>query len=251
MNAYQRRNRRQPEARALADTIQFGRDYMVSYFLNEFQRGSMVVRFDKEPTRVDLLAELAKYGLEPSALKDVSASPMASVKDQNARYEQAQRATRAAHAHSQTLHVHTNQTQGSPGPLTDAQQRSLNRVAIRQQAPDWPVRQQQWDSARTKRPGTRKVGFIRSLVGLFIGIYIIAILMAGGSYAGGADAAGVGVPVGADLGQQINTCASLLDESARGGEILYGGNPGFFEDRVSTFPPHPANVAYFAGCLLN
>ena len=107
MNAKQRRIRYRATMNADpgADTTKTaeGRDYMVSYFLNEYQRGSMVMRFAAPPSDPELYAELRKYGLEASMLKNVSASPVADVKDQGARYAQAQRATEDAQLHTRSL----------------------------------------------------------------------------------------------------------------------------------------------------
>lgn len=82
----------------MTDSTSEGRDYLVSYFLNEYQRGSMVMRFQGDPSQLQLFRELLKYGLNPAALKDITASRIADVKDQGARYAQAQRASEAAQA---------------------------------------------------------------------------------------------------------------------------------------------------------
>lgn len=82
----------------MTDSTSEGRDYLVSYFLNEYQRGSMVMRFQGDPSQLRLFRELLKYGLNPAALKDITASRIADVKDQGARYAQAQRAFEAAQA---------------------------------------------------------------------------------------------------------------------------------------------------------
>lgn len=257
MNAKQRRIRYQADPGANTDKTADGRDYMVSYFLNEYQRGSMVMRFASPPSAADLVNELQKYGLSSALLKNVSATPVADVKDQGARYAQAQRATEDAQAHSKTLHSPTQQSrqtleQRSTRP--DAQQRALNRAAIRQQASEWPAGnqgQQQWDATLNTGGRTKKRSFLSTAVIIALIVFGITAAMATDSYNDGGFAAIVDVPYDAGFGEKVEACADSLERRAQDDLALYSDNPGFFEDRLSTFIPQPANTAFLAGCLLN
>ncbi|GAB3591423.1 hypothetical protein CFAEC_07450 [Corynebacterium faecale] len=248
MNAKQRRIRYQADPGANTDRTADGRDYMVSYFLNEYQRGSMVMRFASPPGAADLVNELQKYGLSSALLKNVSATPVADVKDQGARYAQAQRATEDAQAHSRSLHSPSQQTR------TDAQQRALNRNAIRQQASEWPSGnqgQQQWDTSRTGRTSSRKGGVLGPLLGIMVVFYGFTAAIATDSYNDGAFAAIVDVPFDSGFGDKVEACVDSLERRASDDLAIYGENPGLFEDRPSTFFPHPANAAFITGCLVN
>lgn len=239
MNAKQRRIRYRATMNADpgADTTKTaeGRDYMVSYFLNEYQRGSMVMRFAAPPSDPELYAELRKYGLEASMLKNVSASPVADVKDQGARYAQAQRATEDAQLHTQSLVQHR-----SPARVED------NQVAAN-------ARQYQWNQARatSRNNNQKKGGCFKSLVVIAIVGYVVLATMADESRNDGAFAAIVDVPYEAGFGDKAEACADSLERRAQADLDLYGEDPGLLEDRISTFLPHPANASYLAGCLFN
>lgn len=257
MNAKQRRTRYQADPGANTDRTADGRDYVVSYFLNEYQRGSMVMRFASPPSAADLVNELQKYGLSSALLKNVSATPVADVKDQGARYAQAQRATEDAQAHSRTLHTPGQQNrptleQRSSRP--DAQQRALNRAAIRQQASEWPSGnqgQQQWDATRTSQTTSRKGGLLGPLLAIMVVFYGFTAAIATNSYNDGAFAAIVDVPFDSGFGDKTEACVDSLERRAVDDLAVYGENPGLFDDRPSTFFPHPANAAFIAGCLVN
>lgn len=53
-----------------------GRDYIVEYRTGQFQQGSLVLRFDKEPSQAQLMRALIDHGLPAHALEDVSARPL-------------------------------------------------------------------------------------------------------------------------------------------------------------------------------
>lgn len=257
MNANRRRVRyradRNADPGAGSATAADGRDYMVSYFLNEYQRGSMVMRFASPPGAADLVNELQKYGLSAAALKDVSATPVADVKDQGARYAQAQRATEAAQAQSESMHARAR------GPSTTSaqdrsRQRALNREAIRQGASEWPAEnqgQEQWDAFRGSRTTPKKRGCFGPLIGVAVVLYGLTAAFAVDAYDDGSFAAIVDVPPDASFGEKAEACASSLENRAAETREIYGDHPGPFEDRISTFLPHPANASFIVGCLAN
>ncbi|WP_080794865.1 hypothetical protein [Corynebacterium pacaense] len=61
-----------------------GTDYRVSYTLNQYQRGSMVLRFARPPAHRELLEELGKYGIAPASVTDLSAAPVPDPRQRNA-----------------------------------------------------------------------------------------------------------------------------------------------------------------------
>lgn len=239
MNAKQRRIRYRATMNTDpgADTSKTadGRDYMVSYFLNEYQRGSMVMRFAAPPSDTELYTELRKYGLEASMLKDVSASPVADVKDQGARYAQAQRATQDAQLHTESL----------------VQQRPSAQVEDRQAAAN--ARQRQWNEARAanRNNSQKKGGCFKSLLVIAIVGYVVLATMAVDSRNDGAFAAIVDVPYDAGFGEKVESCVASLEDRAQADRDLFGEDAGLLEDRISTFFPHPANAAFLTGCVLN
>lgn len=261
MNANQRRARyradRNADPGAGSATAADGRDYMVSYFLNEYQRGSMVIRFASSPGATELVDELQKYGLNPAALKDVSATPVADVKDQGARYAQAQRATEAAQTQSRSMHARaqrpnaTLEQKNTQGP---SRQRALNREAIRQGASEWPSSnqgQRQWDGFQGNSATPKKPGCLGPMLGLLIIFYGLTAAFAVDAYDDGASAAIMDVPFDAGFGEKVEACASSMENRATEYLDIYGENPGLFEDRISTSLTHPANAAYITGCLAN
>ncbi|MDO5669554.1 MAG: hypothetical protein Q4G50_06085 [Corynebacterium sp.] len=55
-----------------------GRDYIVEYKAGQFQHGSLVLRFDAEPSETQLRAALVDYGLPAKALEEIRARPLGS-----------------------------------------------------------------------------------------------------------------------------------------------------------------------------
>lgn len=162
MSAAQRGIRRQDaESTGMTDSTATGHDYLVSYLLNEYQRGSMVMRFRGDPGQPELFRELFKYGLNPAAVKDVAATRVADVKDQGARYAQAQRASEAAQTHDRTLRA--RQTSSS---------------------------QSQWSASPPRT--TRKRGVLGPLIFAMIIIYGVLVSLASDSFNLGAEAAILG-----------------------------------------------------------
>ena len=53
-----------------------GRDYIVEYQTGQFQRGSLVLRFDEDPSDMQLRDALIRQGLPARALDQVSARPL-------------------------------------------------------------------------------------------------------------------------------------------------------------------------------
>ena len=217
MSAAQRGIRRQgAESTGMTDSTADGRDYLVSYLLNEYQRGSMVMRFRGDPGQPELFRELFKYGLNPAALKDVAATRVADVKDQGARYAQAQRASEAAQAHDRTLRArHTSSSKS------------------------------QWSDSPPRT--TRKRGVLGPLI--FVAILVYGLLVSMASYSFNLGTIEANFRVDSSLGVTLDTCRSALGDRAEFGLGIYGENPGLFTDRPSTFPAHPANAAFLLGCL--
>ena len=217
MSATQRGIRRQgAESTGMTDSTANGHDYLVSYLLNEYQRGSMVMRFSGDPGQPELYRELLKYGLNPGALKDVAASRVADVKDQGARYAQAQRASEAAQAHDRTLR---------------ARQTSSPRS--------------QWSDSQPRQ--TRRRGILGPLI--FIAILVYGLLVSMASYSFNLGTIEANFRVDSSLGVTLDTCRSSLGDHAEFELAIHGENPGLFTDRPSTFPAHPANTAFLIGCL--
>ncbi|MHA2789014.1 hypothetical protein ACXZ66_07705 [Corynebacterium sp. S7] len=63
----------------------FGREYVISYMLNDYQKGSLVARFDGQPSTAQMKNFLAGYSLAPSEIKEVTARPAATVTIQSPR----------------------------------------------------------------------------------------------------------------------------------------------------------------------
>lgn len=216
MSATQRGTRRQgAESTGMTDSTSEGRDYLVSYFLNEYQRGSMVMRFQGDPSQPQLFRELLKYGLNPAALKDITASRIADVKDQGARYAQAQQASEAARAHNRTMQARPT---SSPPQLSGT-------------------------SPRT----TRKRGVLGPLI--FVAIVVYGLLVSMASYSFNLGTIEANFRVDSSFGVALDTCRSSLGEHAEFELAIHGENPSLFTDRPSTFPAHPANTAFLLGCL--
>lgn len=53
-----------------------GRDYIVEYRTTQFQQGSLVLRFDEDPSPATLRAALIRHGVPGSALTEMSARPL-------------------------------------------------------------------------------------------------------------------------------------------------------------------------------
>ncbi|WP_018295545.1 hypothetical protein [Corynebacterium lubricantis] len=63
----------------------FGREYVISYVLNDYQKGSLVARFDGQPSTAQMKSFLAGYSLSSSEIKEVTARPAATVSIQSPR----------------------------------------------------------------------------------------------------------------------------------------------------------------------
>lgn len=53
-----------------------GRDYIVEYRTTQFQQGSLVLRFDEDPSPAVLRAALIRHGVSGKSLTEVSARPL-------------------------------------------------------------------------------------------------------------------------------------------------------------------------------
>ena len=53
-----------------------GRDYIVEYKAGQFQHGSLVLRFDDDPSEAQIRAALVDHGLPAKALEEVRARPL-------------------------------------------------------------------------------------------------------------------------------------------------------------------------------
>lgn len=178
-----------------------GTDYRVSYTLNQYQRGSMVLRFAQPPGRRELLQELEKYGISSGSVKNLSAAqvPSARMSDQMVRGEV----------------LNFDNEQIPPVPLSTS-----------------PL------PATPKKPR----GCFGPLLSLAVVVFIATSLTNGQSFERGRIVNSL-TSSQSDVGERVQACVDALNTSAT-------DSTGFFADRVSTFPLHPANAAFLAGCIL-
>lgn len=52
-----------------------GMDYIIRYSLNEFQRGSIVTRFETPPDKREVFGVLERYGISSTQVSEYSVSP--------------------------------------------------------------------------------------------------------------------------------------------------------------------------------
>lgn len=115
-------------------------------------------------------------------------------------------------------------TQPAPPPTPPSMARQVNRSP----AP----------AAKKKRGCVGPV-----LTVLLIG-YLITAVQADGSFLDGRLST-----AGGGFGERVSACTDSLTVHAQTLDEIWGGSPGPFTDRVSTFTLHPANAAYLAGCI--
>lgn len=205
-----------------------GTDYMVAYLLNEFQRGSFVMRFPTFPSKRELLTELAKYGLSANAIQDVTATPVADVRKHETSYGQAA--------------THTTSHMSAQGSYDMPDTGDLRPSATRPPSP--------YESTGGAVTAKKPTGCIRGLLTLAVVASVASIFMADNSYQEG-QVSGLSVTADTEFGEAVDTCAQALEQRAQDKFDIWGENPSWFTDRMSTSSIHPANAAFMIGCVLN
>lgn len=210
-------NRRQrvphPTSASMDQTV--GVDYTVRYSLNEFQRGSFVMRFSSPPGKREIMSVLEQYGIVTSQVQDYSAVPIAGVKQ--ARLE-------------------SNDAIVVPSVL-QAQQAQRAR-----QLQTSPIE----STPRKKRRGCSAIVLLLVVIG-----FTLPALNAERSYESGVSASDSYYAQDQNPFERFTFCLDRKNSLAESFESIWEEKAGFFEDRVSSSALHPANFSYMAGCINN
>ena len=179
-----------------------GLDYIIRYSLNEFQRGSIVTRFESPPDKREVFGVLEKYGISSTQVSEYSVSP-----------------ARGVQQAMMTPHQDIVETQPSEGTSP-------------------PPRE------RRKRNGG--CGWLA--VAIVVIAFVAPAVSAERSHSTGQSIA-PSASRNMSFGERYEFCDTQLRYIAVSDENYWDEDPGFFEDRVSNNPIHPANFAFLVGCM--
>ena len=240
--------RKKPNRKAQAGDVtagsEHGTDFHVAYQLNQFQKGSFVMRFPHQPSKNELLTQVAKYGLVARDIKEITATPLS--------LHPAARARPAITPLPASTHW-ANPTV-SPAEPTAAPNVTYEFDDVDGPEPStWlPGPPQTYDanqaSLARQRTSKKRIGCLRPLLGLAIAIYLGFAYLSDATYYDG-QLSNYAVSNDAGFIQKISECNDLRSEQASINEDIWGEAPGLFDDRASTFALHPANLAFVVGCV--
>lgn len=177
-------------------------DYIIRYSLNEFQRGSIVTRFEAPPDKREVFGVLERYGISSTQVSEYSVSPARGV----------QQALTPVHQH-----------------IVEAQPPEDTSPPPRE---------------RRKRNGG--CGWVA--VAIVVIAFVTPAVTAERSYTTGQSLA-PSTSKNLSFGERYEFCDTQLRYIAVSDESYWNEAPGFFEDRVSNSPLHPANLAFLVGCM--
>lgn len=179
-----------------------GMDYIIRYSLNEFQRGSIVTRFETPPDKREVFGVLERYDISSTQVSEYSVSPARGV----------QQALTPVH---QDIVEAQPSEDTSPPPL----------------------------DRRKRKSGCGWVA-----VAIVVIAFVTPAVTAERSYTTGQSLA-PSASRNLSFGERYDFCDAQLRYIAVSDENYWDEAPGFFEDRVSNNPIHPANLSFLVGCM--
>lgn len=213
-----------------------GTDYYVTYQLDQYQSGSMVLRFSRPPSKADLLSKVADYGLRAGDIKDISATPLSR-----------RLAAPAEPTHREPVAL-PQPPRSDSAHVERASQNNFSDPAPATWLPTPPPVRQRSLEERRQAQSKKKAGCLGPLLGIILAGYIGVAITADNSYVDG-QLSNYATDYNANFFEKISQCNDIRTDRAASKEVIWGERPGLFEDRTSTFALHPANLAFMAGCL--